>query len=119
MSDFKGTKGNWQMIFNHYKQEPKRICTGVGIVEKINDSSEYTEFVCNSLLPETDKEYLKQKEQIEADMKLIASAPKMLAALIEISEGKDRYNVDKLTHASNTIEDMVQLAKEAINEAVS
>ena len=118
MKDFKGTKGNWQMIFDHYKHEPKKICTGVGIVEKINDNSEYTEFICNSLLPDTDKEYLKQRKQIEADMKLIAAAPKMLAALIEISEGKGRYNEDKLIHASNTIEDLIQLAKEAINEAV-
>ena len=118
MSEFKGTKGNWQMIFNHYKKEPKKICTGVGVVKQINDSSEYTEFICNSLLPETDKEYLKQRDQIEADMKLIASAPKLLAALIEISEGKGRYNEDKLIHASNTIEDMIQLAKEAINEAI-
>jgi hypothetical protein len=118
MKEFKGTKGNWQIIYNYYKKEPKKVCTGVGIVDKINNG-EYTEFVCNSLLPETDKEYLKQHEQIEADMKLIASAPKMLAALIKISEGKGRYNENKLIHASNTIEDIIQLAKEAINEAIS
>ena len=85
MKEFKGTKGNWQMVFNNYKQEPKKICTGVGIVEKINDSSEYTGFVCNSLLPETDKEYLIQREQIEADMKLIAAAPLMLKTLQHLS----------------------------------
>jgi len=105
LSEFKGTKGNWQMIFNHYKKEPKKICTGVGVIEQVNDSSNYIEFICNSLLPKTDKEYLKQREQIEADMKLIASAPKMLAALIEIS-------------TSNMIGDANKLAKEAINEAI-
>ena len=108
MSEFKGTKGNWVMLFNHYKKEPKKICVGVGMVEKLNDSSEYTEFVCNSLLPATDEEYIKQRVQIEADMKLIASAPKMLAALIEISEWKGS-NIAKL----------IQLAKEVINEAAS
>lgn len=96
------------MLFNHYKKEPKKICVGVGMVEKLNDSSEYTEFVCNSLLPATDEEYIKQRVQIEADMKLIASAPKMLAALIEISEWKGS-NIAKL----------IQLAKEVINEAAS
>lgn len=36
----------------------------------------------------------------------------------EISEGKGRYNEDRLIHAANTIEDMIQLAKDAINKAL-
>ena len=66
-----------------------------------------------------DERYENELEENKANAKLIASAPKLLAALIEISEGKRRYNEDKLIHASNTIEDMIQLAREAINEAVS
>lgn len=58
------------------------------------------------------------QEEITANAKLIASAPKMLAALIEIAEGKGRYNEDRLTHAENIIEDMVYLAKEAIKFCV-
>jgi hypothetical protein len=37
-------------------------------------------------------------------------------ALTEISEGKGRYNTDPFTHARNTIEDMVQLATEALSK---
>jgi len=118
MNEFKGTIGKWEMVFERYTKNPKKICTGVGIITDMG-SGTYYEMICNSLLPSTDKEYIKQSEKIEADMKLIAAAPKLLAALIEISEGKGRYNEDKLIHASNTIEDMIQLAKEAINEAVS
>lgn len=99
MKEFKGTKGNWQMIFH------LNVCEGVGIVKQL-DCGKYTEFVCNSLLPETDEEYMEQKEQIEADMKLIAAAPKMLQALIEISEGK------------MTNEDIIKLAKKVINKAL-
>jgi len=40
----------------------------------------------------------------------------LLLILAEISEGKGRYNPDKLIHASNTIEDMKELAVNAINE---
>jgi len=54
----------------------------------------------------------------EKDILLITAAPDMLAALIEISEGRGRYNEDRLIHAENTIEDMKQLAKEAIKLAI-
>jgi hypothetical protein len=37
-----------------------------------------------------------------------------LTALLEISEGKGRYDMDRLKHASNTIEDMKDLADKAI-----
>lgn len=55
------------------------------------------------------------KEEKEANAKLIALAPKMLEALKEIAEGKGRYDTDKLKHASNTIEDMIKLATDAIS----
>ena len=35
--------------------------------------------------------------------------------LVEITEGKGRYNLDPLIHASNTIEDMKKLATEALD----
>lgn len=117
MEEFKGTAGKWEMVFMKYDYEPKTICTGVGVSKDV-PFGKYYEMVCESLLPETDKEYLGQREQIEANMKLIAAAPQMLTTLIEISEGKGRYNEDKLIHASNAIEDMIQLAKKAINEAI-
>ena len=52
-----------------------------------------------------------------ANAHLIAAAPDMYEALKEISEGKGRYSLDKLTHASNTIDDMKALAIEAIAKA--
>jgi hypothetical protein len=74
----KHTQGKWEPIFEKYSRKPKRICTGVGVNIEVA-SGTYTEFVCNSMLPDTDKEYIKQQDQIEADMKLIAAAPDMIA----------------------------------------
>jgi len=37
-------------------------------------------------------------------------------ALKEIAEGKGRYSEDRLTHAQNTIEDMIKIAKDAISD---
>ena len=119
MLRFKGTPGDWEVIFDHYENEPKKICMGVGIITHPDAGiGVYTEYVSNSVLPDSDEEYIKQHEQIEADMKLMAASKKMLEALIEITEGKGRYSTDRLTHANNTIEDMIQLAKDAIAIAI-
>ena len=52
----------------------------------------------------TDHVYTKE------DAALIANAPAMYEALKEITEGKGRFDMDRLNHASNTIEDMKQIA---------
>ena len=46
--------------------------------------------------------------------RLETNAPKLLDALKEIAKGKGRYSVDRLTHAENTIEDMINEANDAI-----
>lgn len=40
----------------------------------------------------------------------------MIEVLSEISEAKGRYNEDRLTHACNTIQDMQELANNAITK---
>ena len=40
--------------------------------------------------------------------------PALVAALLEISKGEGPYSRDPLTHASNTIEAMKQLAQDAL-----
>ena len=42
-----------------------------------------------------------------------------IEALKEIAEGKGRYSLDPLTHASNTIEDMKKLATDALESLAS
>ena len=60
----------------------------------------------------TDYSYLlKQASEIERLTNELRDARK---ALEEIAEGKGRYNTDPLTHASNTVEDMIALATEAL-----
>ena len=48
---------------------------------------------------------------------LIAAAPDMYKALKEISEGKGAYSFDPLEHASNTINNMKELAEQALTKA--
>jgi hypothetical protein len=45
-----------------------------------------------------------------------SAAPELLEALIEISEGKGRYDLDPIQHAGNCIEDMKEIALEAIKK---
>lgn len=41
---------------------------------------------------------------------------RLRSALLEIAEGKGRYSQDQFTHTRNTIEDMKELANEALNK---
>ena len=53
----------------------------------------------------------------EAPNQVEDNTPDLLEALEEIAEGRGRYSMDHMTHAMNTIEDMKQLATEAIRKA--
>lgn len=48
---------------------------------------------------------------------MLAAAPQMLEALKEIAKGEGRFSTDHLKHASNTIDDMKDLATAAIAAA--
>ena len=56
-------------------------------------------------------------EWLETNTAVLKASNDMYEALKEILEGKGRYSMDKLTHAENTIEDMKELAKQAIAKA--
>lgn len=47
------------------------VCIGVG---KTTDVPGYVEMICNTILPETDEEYAKEKKKIIGYMKTIAEA---------------------------------------------
>ena len=102
------THGNWEPIYQHYPKEPKRICTGVGINTNMPGGI-YTEFVCNSILPNTDEEYIEYRDEIEANMKLIAAAPDMLEVLQVIIHYYD----------SELKPSILEAAERAINKATN
>jgi len=66
---FKGTKGELEMKFMQ-----GGICIGIGTV------GDYCQITANSILPESDEEYAKEKEELEANMQLYAAAPNLINA---------------------------------------
>jgi len=93
------TKGEWK-TYADYSGKVERI-----VVER------------DGLTLETICYISRETIESEANAHLISAAPDMYEALKEISEGKGRYSMDKLTHASNTIDDMKELALNALLKA--
>ena len=84
---YKPTPGTWSVLYQRIgEREPTHACFGVGVNQihynELGDNTgTSTTVICNSILPDTDEEYLKQKGNIVADMTLIAAAPSMLFVL--------------------------------------
>ncbi len=95
MKDFKGTKGK------HKLQFVSGVCIGIGVELEPN----YTQMIANTILPDTDKEYAKQKEEIEANMQLYTSAPELLEACQQIM-----HLYEKDGHLLNFNVDIVRIA---------
>ena len=81
----KHTPGEWEPIIQKYPHEPKEIYTGVGVTERLIGGF-YSTYICNSLLPDSDKDYIKQHENIKADMVLMAASKILLEALAGLYE---------------------------------
>jgi len=57
---------------------------------------------------------LEKPENAYLICKTVNCFDKLIEALKEISEGKGRYSLDQFEHCRNTVEDMKELAKDAL-----
>lgn len=122
----KHTKGEW--IPQFFKGDIN-VCIGVMVKSK----NGYSQRICDTILPSTDEEYIEEREEIEANAKLIAEAgtvanetgktPRQLAdenkelleALIELLKSHETLNFDKTGDIFST--EVEQKAINAINKA--
>lgn len=91
-TEFKGTKGFHQVMYS------AGVCLGVGVKLDVN----YYQYTCNSILPDSDKLYEIEKDEIIANMQLYSAAPDLLEACIRLvndvpigSENYEAYNLAK------------------------
>lgn len=73
MKEFKGTRGEHKPVY------VSDVCIGIGVELEPN----YNQMIVNTILPDTDKEYSKRKEEIEANVKLYCASTELLAACVE------------------------------------
>lgn len=75
--EFKGTKEELEL------QYVSGVCIGIGTI------GSYSQITANSILPDTDEEYAKEKTEIEANMKLYAASFEMMNILEYLLEHDD------------------------------
>ena len=92
--EFKGTKEKLE------RKYVSGICIGIGSV------GDFSQITANSILPETDKEYQKEKVEIEANMLLYSKAPEMLEML------KNILKISITDYAKKEIEQLIKEATE-------
>jgi hypothetical protein len=103
------TKGKWIPDIHKYKKEPKEIIIGV-MVETLPG---YHERLFDTILPETDEEYIKVHSQIKANVELVCDAPNLLDTLLLIVNSPRPYNEREF---KSWYETAMTLALEATNK---
>lgn len=78
MENLKHTPGPWTVMADNFEYRPKEIITGVGV--ELSPPG-YWRVIVNTILPESDADYIMEHEEIKANACLIAAAPEMLKAL--------------------------------------
>lgn len=107
MKKFKGTKKPWSII------KKGGVITGIGTSEQL-EFGVYSEVMCEFILPDTGTKYA--EGNIEADAKLIATAPILLEALQGLlSDVEDMIG----NHGDEYMQcGYIQVAKDAIEKAL-
>lgn len=103
------TKGEWVADVHEYNSKPKRIITGI----MVELSPNYYQRIFDTVLPESDKDYIKEHEEINANVKLACAAPDLLDALEAILAHYKMY----IKPGDNNA--FVVKAEKAINKAKS
>jgi hypothetical protein len=103
MGEFKGTKGELELKY------VSGICIGIGTI------GDYSQITANTILPDTDEEYEKEKEEILSNMKLYAAAFEMFLALKSIVEYWDNPQKGSL---NDHVEHSLKIAELAIKKAI-
>lgn len=97
----KFTPGEWQLSFVH------GFCIGV----EVELQPQYSQVIVNTILPDTDEEYEKEKTEILANASLIAAAPNLLKALEDLM---NHYETK-----GNLLSWDVNIARKAISKALN
>lgn len=110
MNNQKHTPGPWQLAFIKGDID---ICIGVQTIPE----NGYSQMIVNTILPNTDKEYLKEREELEANAKLISAAPDLLEVCILLDELKNKILPFAETPHFEDAHDLITKAKAAIKKA--
>lgn len=109
-TEFKGTPGPWKPDYI------SEVCVGVG--RQIQPG--YIQMIVNTILPETDAEYRRQRMEIESNARLIAAAPEMLEALqnLVFLHNCEQEGIDSAMPTWGQWMDAISKAEKAINKAL-
>ena len=105
---FKGTPGPWEPAYMG------GVCIGI----RKKHQAGYSQMVLNTILPETDEAYEREKEEIEANARLGAAAPELLEALQALIETLDEGGKMSDNNFLFLLNLRISRAKEVIKKAL-
>ena len=106
------TQGEWLPDVHSYESEPKKIIVGV----KVEIQPNYFQRIFDTILPETDEEYIKEHNEIESNVRLVCAAKGLLSVCQQMIKAFNDAPVEWLQ--TQEVMDAEIKMRQAITEAV-
>lgn len=103
--EFKGTK---EKLERKYVSD---VCIGIGTI------GDFSQITANSILPETDKEYEKERQEIEANMLLYSKSPELLLNAQMQVDAVDLSNLDFYNKYGFNVSELIPKTRQLIKES--
>ncbi len=116
MAENKHTDTPWEVKIDKFPNEPKEIVTGIGISQKIEGGTYWT-MLFDTILPDSDEEYIKEHEEIKANAERIVHCVNHFDEVVEVLKMCESLPVSVLRHYHKDGKSLQRMVSETLKNA--